>query len=938
MSGTAEKDRGFLDRRVFGSVRFTWWTVCYAVLILFIMLTRLWNLGPRGYSHDESIHAWESWKLVTGQGYVHNPVYHGPFLYHFTALIFALFGHNDYTGRLSPALFGIALTILPLFLRKWLGKRGVLTTTLLMAVSPVILHRSRYLRMDVFAAAFNLLFFIAILRYLDQRKNKYLYLTAAALSLSFTAKETSFITVFIFGTFLLGLLLWQWLPDRARSWRDFPVFDLIIVIGTMTLPLASPFAIKALGADPLDYSQRGIIFSGAVFLAVLAISAAIGLWWDRRRWLVCAGIYYAIFIPLFTTMFTNGQGIGTGTVGQLGYWLSQQGVARGSQPWHYYLVVMGLYEFLPVLTAIGGTIYYVWQGIAAAKGQREVARANSLANPASDEDVHEDVHKDESEAIVEASKPRVPFLPMAIYWAFLAFIVYSWAGEKMPWLAVHLALPFQLVAGWTLARLLDANWERIGDKGGWWLLLLGPLFIYSVARLVGYKPYSNTTVQALGDSATWLAALIVAAMLAVLIWGILRRLGKKDGWRMVGVVGTVVLLALTLRFAWMLAFINGERANEFLVYAQGTPDVGMVTREIEDMSRRLRGDLSMKVAYGGKVEWPFVWYLRNFENAQFFGDKPGGPLDADVVIVGTANEAAAKPFLGNKYYRRQYRLIWWPQQDWYNSMTPKSLWHDLVDKDARHKFWNVIYWRKHEASLTAWPYVENFAMYIKRDVASQLWDYGPEVLGTPAALPEDEYIDKWVQVPATASFGLQGAGSGQFHSPKGLAVDAQGNVYVADTWNHRIQVFDGEGKFLRAWGSEGTQPGQFKEPWGIAVAQNGDVYVTDTWNHRIQVFDGEGNLKRMWGVFGQSGEPSGRSDLLYGPRDLAFDSQGYLYVVDTGNKRVIKYDPQGNLSCRHLESSHPGVRQRPALCTQVAGTGLGGDVGCQQALSGLGWR
>ena len=74
---------------------------------------------------------------------------------------------------------------------------------------------------------------------------------------------------------------------------------------------------------------------------------------------MCAGIFYGIFIPLFTTMFTNGQGFATGMVGQLGYWLSQQGVQRGGQPAHYYVVLMALYEFLPLLVGLGGTIYYL---------------------------------------------------------------------------------------------------------------------------------------------------------------------------------------------------------------------------------------------------------------------------------------------------------------------------------------------------------------------------------------------------------------------------------------------------------------------------------------------------------------------------------------------------------------------------------------------------
>ena len=105
---------GFLDRPLFGMVRITWGGALYVALIAFILLTRLWDLGSRAYCHDESIHAWEAWKLATGQGYIHSPVYHGPFGYHFTALIFVLFGDNDVTGRLGAVIFGIALTILPL--------------------------------------------------------------------------------------------------------------------------------------------------------------------------------------------------------------------------------------------------------------------------------------------------------------------------------------------------------------------------------------------------------------------------------------------------------------------------------------------------------------------------------------------------------------------------------------------------------------------------------------------------------------------------------------------------------------------------------------------------------------------------------------------------------------------------------------------------------
>lgn len=880
----------FLDRPVIGD-RIAWWKVIYAFLILFIVFTRLWALAPRGYSHDESIHAWESWKLVTGQGYSHNPVYHGPFLYHFTAFIFALFGHNDYTARLSPALFGIALTILPLLLKKWLGKKGVLAATFLMAISPVMMHRSRFLRHDVYAAVFNLLLFISALRYLDQRKDKDLYLVAAAVSLGFCAKETTFITYFIFGTFWALLFLYQWLRDRTRSWRELPVFDLIIVVSTLILPLASPFPIKLLGGDPLDYTQQGILFSGGVFLVVLGLSVAIGFWWDWRRWLVCAGIFYGVFVPLFTTMFTNGQGFATGMVGQLGYWLAQHDVRRGDQPLYYYLVLMPMYEFLSLLGGVGGAVYFF-------------SKRSRMDEEAAD------------------AATQVPFVPMLLYWSVLAFVIYSWAGEKMPWLTMHLALPLQLLGGWAVGQLFDTDWGELKEKGALWLLLLVPLFIYVILRLLALSPSAGTTEQELSETMAWLTSLVVGLGLVVAISRILHKLHRGRRWRVVLISLFLILCMVTVRFAWMASFINADLPTEFLVYAQGSPDVALVAREIEEMSRRLTGGLHMKVAYDDDASWPFVWYLRKFDNAQFYGKKPAGPFDAEVVLVGPPNESAVKPLLGNDYYRRQYRLIWWPNQDWYMSPDLRSIrqgmqdkgaggklsdsilylrtmlrkiWQVVGNKSARQNFWDVLFYREYEASLTEWPHVHKFAMYVRRDVAQQLWDYGPEALAAAEPLPGDEYLEKWEQVEADSAFGSSGSGPGKLNAPKGVAVYREGDVYVADAYNHRIQVFDASGQFLRQWGVEGSQPGEFKEPWGVALGPDGDVYVVDTWNHRIQVFDGQGELERIWGTFGETEGPAGSGDLLYGPRDLVVDDEGYLYVSDTGNKRVIKYDPEGSM-------------------------------------------
>ncbi len=883
----------WLDRPLIPSLRLSRWAAIYAALIVLIVLTRLWGLSSRSYSHDESIHAWESWKLYTGQGYVHSPVYHGPLLYHVTAGVYALFGDSDFTGRLATALGGIAIALAPLLLRRWLGTKGLLAVTLLMAVSPVLMHRSRFIRHDHFAIVANLALFIAILYHLERPKAKYLYVAAAALMLGFAGKETSFITYAIFGVFVAGFMAWEWL--RARDFtlaglRRLPAFDLVIVIGTLILPFASPFPILLLGGDPIDYSSSGMLFSLGITLVMFGIGAGIGLWWNARRWVVCAAIYWGIFFPLFTTMFTNGTGVATGIVGQLGYWLSQHEFARGGQPWHYYIVLTGMYEFLPALLAVAGAVVYaLW-------GDRTPA------------------------APAQPGAGRVPFMPFVIAWAGLAFLLYSWAGEKMPWLMMHIVVPMHLLGGWALGRLLDADWRAIRERGGLWLLLLVPLLLYVLLRLARLRLSGGTTIADLSQSVTWLSAAVVGVFVAWAIGWLGARLGRRDAWRMISLALVSVLLALTVRTAWRLTFVNGDSAAELLVYAQGAPDAGIVAREMEDLSRRLTGGLHLKIAYDNEVSWPFVWYLRNYDNATYFGESPGGPLDAQVVLVGLKNEAAVKPFLGDDYIRREHRLIWWPYQDWYINMLQPSFWKDLGAPEAQRALWDVLFYRRWDRPLTQWPYVAKFALYVRRDVAQWMWQGGPEALGAVEPPAGESYLDKWAPQSALAAWGSMGAGQDQLRGPKGLAVDAEGNVYVADSQNHRIQVLNAQGVFVRQWGSQGSGPGQFQEPWGVAVSPDGVVYVADTWNHRIQIFSREGVYLSSWGSFGEAGQDLWQDGVFYGPRDLAFDRDANLYVADTGNKRVLKYDPEGR-----LVAVVGGVGQDPGQLQEPVGLAMGPD-------------
>jgi DNA-binding beta-propeller fold protein YncE len=137
------------------------------------------------------------------------------------------------------------------------------------------------------------------------------------------------------------------------------------------------------------------------------------------------------------------------------------------------------------------------------------------------------------------------------------------------------------------------------------------------------------------------------------------------------------------------------------------------------------------------------------------------------------------------------------------------------------------------------------------------------------------------------TFGKEGDGDGQFRNPLAVALDAEDNIYVADTDNHRVQKFDAQGKFLAKWGGYGDGDGQFDLPSGITVDRQGNVYVVDTDNNRIQKFAADGKFLATWG---SSGRKEGE---FYRPKGIAADKDGNVYVADCNNHRIQKFSPTG---------------------------------------------
>lgn len=173
------------------------------------------------------------------------------------------------------------------------------------------------------------------------------------------------------------------------------------------------------------------------------------------------------------------------------------------------------------------------------------------------------------------------------------------------------------------------------------------------------------------------------------------------------------------------------------------------------------------------------------------------------------------------------------------------------------------------------------------------------------------------QVQHVATWGGQGAGHGQFNGPYGLTLDPAGNVWVADTHNHRLQKFDASGNFLAAIGAEGTGNGQFITPMWVTFEAGGAYYVTETstqpenpaapdiQHQRIQKFSADGAFLLKWGAYGESG---GQFKL---PLQLVVDATNHAYVSDYYNTRVQKFNlasggggpPTGSTDARFINVS-----------------------------------
>jgi uncharacterized protein (TIGR03663 family) len=859
--GSGSMAESAFDRKFVGNV--TVEQALYIAVLLIALVLRTYQLGVRPYHHDESIHAFYSWKITqAGLGdYRYDPVYHGPVLYYASALVMWLLGDNDFTGRLSAVLFGLGVLGFAWPLRRYLGRTGALLFLVLLTFSPSFTYFTRFVRHDIYMALGVLMFVYGAFRYGETREARSLFVSGVGLVIAFTTKEDMYaIGPALLFAFVL-MLVWE------------------VVHGANT--------VGGIAAETGALLRRA-----TVPLATTAL------------------IFAGIWLVLYTSFLAHPENWNAVTRA-LKYWWGQHQIKRIGGPWWYYLPQLTLYEPIIFFVALGvmlGPLFTASKRDTLLTATRVAAGAGLVvffivmygerALPPADQ------WKSPLVLVIVLGLAQIGvarvwlpdrFTRFAVLWSFAALVFYGWAQEKVPWLLVPQVLPLAIVGAIGLTRAIESR--RVWRPGAavplaaagvltlWTLITSNFLYdapipdepkarrhaemlayvqstydipkvmnrIEEVARIIGTG--TQTRLACSGD-ATWPFS-----------W-YLRHYPVNWSASVRNVDTPVVIVDPGVRKSLESALADTYEVVPFEIRGWWEP-VGAKDASLPEVMRFLFRSvipfLFNRIAWSGAGSSDAVMFIH--KNPQ-----PGM----------TFAKIAVEPPPSARAYPRDASLVSplavWGGQGAANGQfnEPRSLAVDdggnlYVVDSKNHRIQKLS---PSGSVLTTW--------------GSQGSDEGQlkDPCGIATGPDGSVYVaDTWnhriQKFDPSGRFLLQWTAENPgFWGPRGVAVAADGNVFVTDTGNKRVLAYTADGQQLDAWGSEGSKPGQFIEPVGIAIDAEGNVVVADTGNRRLQFFRPDGTFVRETPVFGW--------EEFYTEPYLSVHGQD-IFLTDSYNHRFARY-------------------------------------------------
>jgi uncharacterized protein (TIGR03663 family) len=375
----------------------------FIIIILIAIVLRFLFLDLKLLHHDESIHAWFSYELLTRGTYTYDPMYHGPLLYYITASMFWLFGQSDFVARLMPALFGTLLVPLVYYIYRlgYLDKRQALVAALFIAVSPDLVYFSRFLRHDMFQLFFTLLILVALLWYLNTGKFRYVLLTAIGVAGGMSLKEDMPIFLGIFLLFGLYLLIRRKIV-LPKTWKRDALIGIVIAVGIIAL-LYSSFG-----------TQPGVLETG----------------WIKAYQ----------------------------------HWTAMSNECRICGPWFFYIILLILYEIPILILAVVGVIQFAGKDnrtrnllIECWRRVRGFVNKGHSAKESPALSTHglvmmsiRQLGAKPAEAIKKDR--RDDFFVFCLFWLVVSMAAYAVIGEKVPWLVIHQLLPLIFISVYMMTK------------------------------------------------------------------------------------------------------------------------------------------------------------------------------------------------------------------------------------------------------------------------------------------------------------------------------------------------------------------------------------------------------------------------------------------------------------------------------------------------------
>lgn len=708
------KDRSLSSPAFKVDFSFSWLEIVYAALILITVFTRFHHLGDKPHHHDESMHAFYSWQLFHDGDYEYNPMMHGPFQFHGNAFMYYVFGVSNATSRYLAASFGVLTVVLAMFLSPFLGRIGAFLATLLIVFSPSFMYFDRFTREDAYIAGATFMLVVFLFRYYRSRQPLDLWLASLGFTIAFCTKESIFLTIAVVGTYLfIRLLPWadvfiaggltafgvltQLIIPKTESYRE--IIFMVLALCAFLYTVVQLFfrwqsnlkqkpesdlwdAICGLGFEkvkwelfafigwwiitllalraPFLHLNQPTIFSLFLLITYFAIIFRFCWLWLKNTVPSLTGslsIGMIVFTLLFTTFFTVGANqpdflgrihsllnvIYMGAFGGLEYWWGQHGVHRGDQPPYYYLTLLPANELVCFIFSTVAMVYY---GL--------------------------------------FKKKTIPLF--LSYWYVGSFVLFSWAGEKMPWLILHLLLPSLLLTAYFMGEILNSR----------------PLeYVWKCARVA-----------------------------AIALFGL--------------------LFTYSVHSAILLSFYHEADPVEPLVYVQSGPDTKEVERIIRDISYGEMGGTDLPLTIEDKCSWPFAWSLKDFPKRNHpasitMADNPiiMTATESDAQAYPILSQAG---YLNRKYKLR----IWWVPSwfkkgfpgsemnmdlfvDWFfsNFIPLKTARPDMVDWSDLRKW---MLYREVWSELGSY----NMRLWVKPDLAQKYGFTDTNRSDVPAEYPKTE--------------------------------------------------------------------------------------------------------------------------------------------------------------------------------------------------------